>query len=48
MSATLPISGTQARGVGQKVFPERIIHGTLYEVVEVIFYEAELLFYRAV
>lgn len=46
------ITATQAREIAETVFPGRAVHGTLFgdekEPVEVIFYEADPEFYRAV
>lgn len=46
------LSPLEAKGIAQKVLPERHVHGTLYaeenEPIEVIFYEMEPEFYQSV
>ncbi|MEM8526993.1 MAG: PepSY-associated TM helix domain-containing protein [Bacteroidota bacterium] len=46
------LTASQARDLAQRVFPDKAIHGTLYEQptdpIEVIFYQAEPEFYQSV
>ena len=47
------IGPTEARAIGEAIFPEQTIHGVLYDqdptaTIQVIFYDAEPQFYAAV